>query len=164
MGVMGFILLLMAAGVVTVVLLHNAHRKKQADLLARAGRKWGGRVVPASFFSSLPRLQFSVDGVPAEVSFLTESHTLCTRVRFQSGARHRLHLTPQGATWLRNLFGSEIRIGDAAFDRAFWIESTEPAWVRTLLTPYLRQRLMHLNSLLPAGAVTAHVGPGGVML
>jgi len=160
---MELLLLLLVAGVVSVVLLLKAHRKKKTGLLAEVGRRRGGRVVAAGLVTPL-RLEFSIDGVPAEVSSFIESETQWTRVRFQSGAKHRLHLTPQGATWLRNIFGTEIQIGDGAFDRAFWIESTDPAWAKSVLTPYLRQRLLHLHSVLPGGAVSLDIGPGGVML
>ena len=53
------------------------------------------------------------------------------------------HLKPQGlGTKLSELFGAEeITVGDAAFDRAWFIQTNEPEFLRAALVPEIRAKL-----------------------
>ena len=143
----------------------------RAGNLRALGEGWEG-IVKGSGVWSWPRLEMRVDGLPAEVSYREgKGDSLWTKVHIQWTGPGRLRATPQGfAKWLRSLVGgSDLEVGDPAFDAAFWVEASDAKWAREILTADIRRGLLDLRvEWNRRGSqsvdVTLDAGPAGLVL
>ncbi len=161
-----FVLFVVIVGIAMAVV----SMQRRGDILQAAARRFGGAVV-SSFWSG-DRVEFSVEGVPAELTYHSGSKNTpaYTRVRFRFTPPGLLRIVPEGFfASLRKAFGAEdIELGDAAFDRAFLVQGSPASWVREVLDEASRGRLLRIAALAagfwrgPAASVDA--GPGGVVI
>jgi hypothetical protein len=138
--------------------------------LSRVGRSRNGRVIAAGWFND-PRLDFQLDSIPGELTFKSSGgdRSRWTKVHLNLPTSQRLRVTPQGFTkWLKSLFeGADIEVGDRAFDRNFWVESSDPGWARRVLSERVRRRFQGIRqdtAIFIAHDVTLAVGPAGITL
>jgi hypothetical protein len=142
----------------------------RTDNLEGAARRFGGTVIPSFWGSN--RLEFSVDGIPGELTYQVASRSRrpFTRVRFRYTPPGILRVATEGVfETLRGLLDAQaIEVGDAAFDRAFGVRGSPVGWVREVLDPEARWRLGSLVRLGASwwggGQVSLEAGPGGVTL
>jgi hypothetical protein len=155
-----------------VVLFWQARRRNRdrtlelADLAAR----WGGRVLPGGVFAH-PRLEIRVEDEPAEVTFhaADRNKSKWTLIRVNWPCPTRLRVTPEGFTnWMKSVFGGgDIKVGDAAFDKKFWVVAEDEEWARGVLTPEIQRRLMGFRddfSVISRKVITLDLGPSGLAL
>ena len=143
-------------------------RSRVAKLTTLLGR-WNGRV-KAGAFSSL-RIEISVEGVPGEITFLSAgTRRSWTKVRFRWTASRRLRVAPDSLMGaVRQIPGcKDLKLGDRAFDAAYWIQGSDAAWTRDVLSNPVRQALMSLHesfSWMGQGVgIKLDAGPEGLTL
>lgn len=148
---------------------YSGHQNRaRADVLGSLGQQWQGRVIQGSFATE-PRLEIRVDGIPGEVTFKSGRNPKWTKVHFNWPSRQRLRITPEGFTsWLRTLIGgTDVRVGDPAFDATYWIESSDHTWARDVLTASVRRGMLKLREVsewFGSTVVTVDLGPAGLVL
>ncbi len=157
--------------VMTIVVLVALFKKgKRKGNLQAAAERFQGAVVP-SFWSG-DRVEFAVDGVPAEVTYHagSKNRSSFTRIRFQFTPPGYLRLVPEGLfTSLRKAFGAQdIEFGEPGFDKSFLVQGSPEAWVREILDGDTRRRITRLAEMGASFWRGAHVnidgGPGGVTI
>ena len=94
-----------AGTVVAFLTAMNYFRNRgRAARLADLARQWRGRVVPGRLLGH-PRLDISVDGEPARVTFQYSDRSRWTKVHVNWPCPNRLRITPEGfAKRVRSLF------------------------------------------------------------
>ena len=155
-----FAMAVVGTAIVAVAWYSSVRRRQRVELFGRLATRWSGRVEEGGFLVS-PRILIRSDGVAGEVSFNDgRNNNTWTRVRFEWPSKRRLRITPQGlATWLRSIFGgAEIEVGDELFDAACWIEGTDAAWTKQVLTRTIRRQILVMHG------VTLDLGPGGLTI
>ena len=167
----GCVWVVVGVGIIVIFGWHSIHQgRARTETLDSLGRRWQGRVFPASWFSQ-PSLEIRIDGIPGVVTFHTggKRQGAWTKVHFNWSSRHRLRITPEGFTsWLRSLVGgADIEVGDPAFDATYWIESSDPRWTREVLTASVRRGMLKLREeggWFGTTVVTVDLGPAGLVL
>jgi len=152
------------------VTMSRALTRSRLDMLAALAPQWDGRVDPGGMLSN-PSLRIRVDAIPGQVTFHSggKNDPSWTKVQFNWRAPHRLRVAPEGfTTWLRRMFASDdFKVGDGAFDGTFWIESSDAAWTRDVLSQPVRRALLTLREGSFWGGtpdVTLDAGPAGLTL
>jgi len=127
----------------------SRNRRRIPDrLLGPLELRWNGRTVPGdSEFE--PLVEISSQGIPGVVTvsgFLEWPRH--TRVHFQWSSWRRLRVAPRNVgRWARRIVGgSEVEVGDPAFDRAFLIETSDDRWAKALLDFETRRALWNLRN------------------
>ena len=148
----------------------KTQNQTRRQFLARIGGKWNGRVIEGSFLDN-PRLEIDVEGVAGQLTYYAGSRhqAAWTKMQFNCSSPHRLRMHPEGFTsFMRSIFGgTDLEIGDPEFDGTFWVEATDRAWARTVLTPRIRRRLMELRGTgtwFTSNDVSVDLGPAGLVL
>jgi hypothetical protein len=152
------VILLMVAGAMVffagfVWLAVKQQRRAVANLQALAHRLGLHCVGRDSLFSAAPQVQGTWQGRPVRFwNFSTGSgksrqNWSAVAVQPRKTGAVTLELRRQGlATKVMEFFGaSEVEVGDAAFDRAWFIQASHPVAVRAALVPEIRQRLTALD-------------------
>ena len=159
------ILVVIAVLVIIAIVQSRSYRNSLQFVAARIG----GRVVAGGVFSQ-SSVQWTVDGIPAELQFYegdAESPP-ATRIRFDTKLPGSVRIAPEGMfTGLRKLLGTQdISIGDPSFDKEFLIQGAPEKWVRKTLSSELRARLGALAEMSREGvgrrALTLEAGPVGL--
>jgi hypothetical protein len=151
------VILLMVAGAMVffagfVWLAVRQHRRAVANLQELAQRLGLQTVGTDSLFSA-PQVQGTWQGRPVRFwNFSTGSgksrqNWSAVAVQPRKADAVTLELRRQGLTTkVMEFFGaSEVEVGDAAFDRAWFIQASHPVAVRAALVPEIRQRLSALD-------------------
>ena len=161
---------IIVAVIAALVAFSRAQTRSRVEMLADLARQWNGHVVQEGWLVGL-KLELRVDDIPGEVTFHSggSNSPAWTKVSFNWGTRRRLRVAPEGfSTWLRRTFGSDdFQVGDRAFDATFWIESSDAAWTRDVLSQPVRRALLTLRDesfWRGTPDVTFDVGPAGVTL
>jgi hypothetical protein len=155
---------------IAAIAFYLRRRWKGPNLVANveaASSHFRGKVVPLSWGRS--RLEFQVDGVPAEVTYRRTGlfSSEITRIRFRHPLAGFLRIVPIGTiSSLRNIGGTrEIKLGEPSFDTCFHLEGTPENWVREVLGHEARSRISLLGALGASERHADHVGldagPGG---
>lgn len=169
------ILLFVLFSLMTVVFMinwgfksHERRNRLRAETLGPIARRWGGKHIP-SYFAAEHKLSLLIDGIPGLVTFQagSKNQQAWTRVHFNSPSPRRLRVAPEGFMgWLSRLVGGgDLRLGDAEFDKAFWVETSDEGWARDVLQPELRAAILRLresNYGFGSGTVSLDAGPAGL--
>jgi hypothetical protein len=130
------------------VLLEEIMRTAEAVRSALA-KRWDARVHKALFNCGL-WLEFRAERVRAELMVCRETADIpeWSEIHLALPAPQSLRVAPEEfTTWMRRLFGADdMNLGDAPFDKAFWIEASNPEWARLILDDDIRSRLLALRS------------------
>src|ERR1043166_49380 len=144
----GVIFVFAIVAFVIVVLFGVFKHPERADNLRAAAERVGGRVV--STFWGSDRLEFSIDGMPAELNYKNgdRNRSDLTRLRVDYPAHETLRIVPEGLfAWLQKMFGAQdIEMGERGFDQAFMVQGSSEGWVREVLDPETRRRIAALGS------------------
>lgn len=150
-----------------VIVLIVTQGRRCTETLQAVAAKRGGAV--NSDFWSGSRIDLSVDGVPAEVSFHSGGkHTIPrTRIRFHGRLPGVLRLSPEGLfTGLQKAFGAQdIQTGDPEFDRRFVVQGSPEPWVRRVLDAETRRHLAGIAEMGGGNRMAGlEAGPSGVLI
>ncbi len=143
--------LIVCAVIVAISVLASSLSKysRRTATLAALAKRFGGVVVESAWGND--RVSFAVDGVQAELTYDAgnRNRSPYTMLRFQHVPPGVLRLIPDGVyASLRRIFGTQdLKTGDAAFDRVFFVQGCPEDWVRTVLGPETRHQLTELASL-----------------
>ncbi|HVR87176.1 MAG TPA: RING finger protein [Planctomycetota bacterium] len=151
----------------SVVLIKSKQRRAN---LEAAARRFRGTFIRS--FMAGDRVEFSVDGAPAELTYHpgSKSRSPCTRLRTRQRPSGTLRIVPEGLfASLRKIFGAQdIEVGDGRFDADFLIQGSPEPWVRDFLDAEARRRISVLASLgasfFAGTGVNLEAGPGGVTI
>lgn len=165
----GFILLFVIV-IAIVIGVGLAQSGRRGQNLRAAAERFGGTVIP-SFWSG-DRVEFPVDGIPAEATYHagSKNRAAFTRVRFEFRPPGHLRVIPEGFfASLRKMFGAQdIEFGEKGFDAAFLVQGSPEPWVREVMDRETRGRIHRLSGLGATFWRGAHVsieaGPGGVII
>jgi len=95
-----------------------------------------------------PRIEAVVDRVPVALEMVSRAFDFVT-VAFATPAvplREHLEVTPEPSGLLGRFFcADDFRVGDEAFDRAYYIRTTAPSLARMLLSPEARAEILGLG-------------------
>ncbi len=155
---------------------HTQQSRRLAKLFADLAAKHGGEVTRASLVV-LPQLRFETDGRRVLVTVMATSGThgrgsspfmvIKLELPFDTGQKIRIERSDADLTGGANRLidavtpGSRPTTGDEAFDEAFRLEWSDPAFASRLLDPHVRRTLSnaplaHLDVRLEGPTISAH--------
>jgi len=151
--------------VLAIVFGMEYRRRTWMNTLSSVATRWDSRVRGGVFLTD-PAFDIHPEGVRGRVE-CHSGRSPWTRVRLEWRSSRRLRVMPEGlSSSLRRLLGSgDVEIGDAMFDRVYWVEASDAAWAREVLDGEVRRRMGRLatyRSWAGLNRITVDVGPEGI--
>lgn len=151
--------------IVLIVVAAQQQQKRTVAAWSEAARHLGLQVESRSSFSS-PLITGTLDGIPVRVDSYSRRHgnnsTTYTRyqVRYPSAGFDFELKREGGLARIGRFFGiRDVETGDAAFDEAFKISTSDPARLREFLTPSVQAGLFRLMASFPPVIISEdHIG------
>ena len=147
------------------IIARQAQRRNRIHRMAAVAGRWGGRLQVRPLWGD-PDFEILHEGVAGRVD-CKSGRNPWTRVRFNGRLPQRLRLMPEGfSSRFRRLLGArDVTIGEPNFDRVFWIETSDSAWVQEVLDRDVRRRISLLavyRKWMGINEITVDLGPEGV--
>ncbi len=157
--------IIIVAIIALIVVAAQQQHKRTVVAWSEAARRLGLQVESRSSFSS-PLIIGTLNGIPVRVDSYSRRHnnnsTTYTRyqVRYPSAGFDFELKREGGLAKIGRFFGiRDVETGDAAFDDAFKVSTSDPARLRQFLTPSVRAGLFRLMASFPPAIISEdHIG------